>query len=277
MILLKKKSKSLLLPYILWTILTILLYLISQSIPYISSYFQNPDNIIRNWKLIDWFKAFTYHKFSESGNYPLVFQFWFLRDLIILIIISPLIKFICNKIPALVIILVTILSIKNVPIFFINHPSSLFYYVAGYFFATYRISFFNIADRIKIYEYIVLLILCVVFHYCSNGQYSLGFITSVISSLFFLKISYSFISNQRLYTKLEYLSQFSFFLYALHMPFLGTAINKVSQEIIPLHGIMCLLQFIFASLLIIVIGTILSILVSKLFPKLFILLNGGRK
>ena len=61
------------------------------------------------------------------------------------------------------------------------------------------------------------------------------------------------------------------------MPFLGTVINKISQRIIPLHGILCLLQFILASLLTIIIGTVLSILVSKLFPKIFIVLNGGRK
>lgn len=275
-VLLKKRCKSLLIPYILWTFFYIFLFYLVQLIPQISSYFQNPDNIIRNWDFFDWLKAFTYQKFSSSGNYPFVFQFWFIRDLIILIILSPLLKLLMEKIPYVVIILVSIFAITNTPILFIDRASSLFFYVAGYFFATYKVSFFHIADKIKIWEYFILLLLYCLFQFVFQGKYNFGFLGIIISCLFFLKLSYYFVRNDKIYSKLKYLAQYSFFLYAVHTPFIGTAINKITQKVIPLHGIFCLIQFLAASILTLFIGTIIAFIFKKIFPRLFKILSGGR-
>ena len=271
-LLLKKKGKSLLIPYILWTVITIILYLISQTIPQTSVFFQNPINIIRNWRFIDYLKAFTYH----DEVYPLVYQFWFLRDLMILIILSPIIKILCSKFPGTMLIIVSVFAVKGIPIFFTN-STALFFYMAGYFFAKYKISFFKIADKIKLYEYIFLIALTISFDLLFEGRYSFGFLKTIISCLFLLKLSTYFIKDEKVYEKTNYLASYSFFLYAVHTPFLGTAINKISQKVIPLHGILCLVQFLLAAFLTISIGTLLGICLNKLFPRLFKILNGGRK
>lgn len=270
-VLLKKRSKSLLIPYILWTVITIILYYIAQSIPQTESYFKNPINIIRDWGVLEYLKAFTYH----NKNFPLVFQFWFCRDLMILIILSPLIKSLCTKFPGIMIILSSVFAVKEIPIFFTN-SSSLFFYVAGYYFATYKISFFRLSDRIKLYEYIIVIIISLFFDFSFNSKYSFGFLRIIISSMFILKVSNYFILNQKIYEILEYFSGYSFFLYAVHMPFLGMVINKLSQKYIPLHGFLCLIQFLIAALLILLVGTLFGIMLNKFFPKIFKILNGGR-
>ena len=86
-----------------------------------------------------------------------------------------------------------------------------------------------------------------------------------------------FCKEPKIYNILEYLAGYSFFLYAIHTPFLGTSINKISQKIIPLHGILCLVQFLLVAFLTIVLGTMTGILLNKICPKLFRVLNGGRK
>ncbi|AEB13629.1 acyltransferase family protein [Treponema succinifaciens] len=270
--LLKKRSKSLLLPYILWTVITVILYFIAQSIPQTAPYFQNPINIVRAWKGFDWIKIFTYH----NDIYPLVYQFWFLRDLMILIILSPILKYLCKKFAGGMLVFVSVFAIKGIPIFCVN-TGALFFYIAGYYFAAYKISFFKIADKMKIYEYITLLALTIPFDLMFESKYNFGFIKTLISCLFFLKLSSSFIKHQNLYGKLKYLAGYSFFLYAVHTPLLGTSINKISQQIIPLHGILCLVQFLLASFLTIVFGTIFGILLNKICSPAFRLLNGGRK
>lgn len=136
---------------------------------------------------------------------------------------------------------------------------------------------FKIADKMKNYEYITLLALTIPFDLMFENKYNFGFIKTLISCLFFLKLSSSFIKHQNLYGKLKYLAGYSFFLYAVHTPFLGTSINKISQKIIPLHGILCLVQFLLASFLTIVFGTIFGILLNKICSPAFSLLNGGRK
>ena len=272
LVLLKKKGKSLLIPYILWTVITIILYLISQAIPQTSGFFQNPINIIRNWSFVDYLKAFTYH----NRVYPLVYQFWFLRDLMILIILSPIIKFLCSKFPGTMLIIASVFAIKGIPVFFTN-STALFFYMAGYYFATYQISFFKIADKIKIPEYIFIIVLTIPFDLLFKGKYNFGFLKTIISCLFLLKLSGYFIKNQHFYEKTKKLAGYSFFLYAVHTPFLGTSINKISQRIIPLHGILCLVQFLLAAFLTIVFGTLFGILLNKVSPPLFRFLNGGRK
>ena len=113
--LLKKRSKSLLLPYILWTVITVILYFIAQSIPQTAPYFQNPINTVRNWKGVDWIKIFTYHNLNSGLKTPLVYQFWFIRDLIILIILSPVLKFLCEKFAGGMLVLVSVLALKGIP------------------------------------------------------------------------------------------------------------------------------------------------------------------
>ncbi|MGP1587733.1 MAG: acyltransferase family protein [Treponemataceae bacterium] len=276
-ILLKKRSKSVFLPYIIWTCITIILYFIAQLIPETAPFFQNPTNIVKNWKGIDWLKVFTYNNLSSDLKAPFVYQFWFLRELMIFIILSPILKFLCDKFSALIVVLVSVAALKGIPLFFTVSPSALFFYLAGYYCAKYKIDFFKISDKIKIYEYLFLFILVVTFNIIYGGKYDFGSISTIISCLFFLKLSSYFIRNDKIYSTLNYLSGYSFFLYAIHTPFLGTAINKITQRIIPLHGIFCLIQFLLAAFLTILIGTLAGIVLKKICFPLFCLLNGGRK
>lgn len=276
-VLLKKRFSSIFLPYVVWTLITILLYFFAQSIPQTASFFQNPVYIIKNWRPADFLKAFAYQKIEVGTKSPFVYQFWFLRDLMIFILLSPVLKFLCRKFPALIFFFAFVALLKNIPIFFTVSSAAFFYYVAGFFCAEYKIDFFSIADKIKFSEFAVLIFLGVFFDLNFGGKFSFGALNTFVSCLFFLKLSKIFVSRENLYKKLETLSGFSFFLYAIHAPFLGTAVNKISCRIIPLRGIFCLVQFFAASVLTVTAGTFAGFVLKKICPKFFSLLNGGRK
>lgn len=131
--LLKKRSRSLFFPYVIWTCITVILFFIAQSIPQTAPYFQNPINIVRNWNGIDWFKIFTYHELDGGLNTPLVYQFWFLRELIIFIILSPIIRFLCEKIPAIIIIFSIFAAWNGTPLYFTVSSGAFFFYIMGFF------------------------------------------------------------------------------------------------------------------------------------------------
>jgi peptidoglycan/LPS O-acetylase OafA/YrhL len=166
--------------------------------------------------------------------------------------------------------------LKGIPVFFTVSSSALFFYLAGFYFAKYQINFFDIADKIKYFEFGILLILSVILDIFFDGKYGLGSIETIISCLLLLKISKLFIQNEKFYSWLKYLSGYSFFLYAIHAPFISSSINKISQKIIPLHGILCLVQFLIAAILTIILGMLIGIICKKVCPKLFEILNGGR-
>lgn len=265
--LLKKKSKSLLLPYCIWTIICVLAYYFGQAIPMLRTFFQNDINIVSNWKFHNWFAIFWNH----MKGYPLVVQFWFVRDLMVLVILTPIIKYCIKKIPILTVICIVFCFIKELPLGF---GTAAFFYIIGAVFAEYKIDFFNIADKLKWMELIPLLFVLSLFEMKQINTFGIGII---ISCLFCLKLSMILIKNEKLFANLNYLSGFSFFLYAIHMPFLVTSISKISWKIIPMHGIGCLIQFIIPVVLTIIIGTSIGILLKKVCPPLFVVLNGGRR
>lgn len=275
-VLLKKKAKSLFLPYVIWTVITVFLFFVAQSIPQSAPFFQDPNNIVKNWKLINWIKIFICHNMETPLKTPLVYQFWFLRELMIFTILSPILKFLCKKLPGLILFFVTICMLKGIPVFITVSSVALFYYLAGFYCAECKIDFFKMADKVKFSEYLVLIALSVVFSLAFDEKYSFDSITTFISCMFFLKCSFYFAKNAKVYSVLKYLADFSFWLYAIHAPFISAVINKISQRIIPLHGILCLVQFFLAAFLTIATGLALGIALKKIFPKVFSLLTGGR-
>ena len=271
--LLKKRAKSLLVPYIAWTLLNVLFYFIAQSIPQLSSFFQNENNIVKNWNFVDWLNLFWIHDVGNGHQMPLVFQFWFVRDLIVLIVFSPLLRFIAKKAPFLTLVAITLCYLNPVPMGF---GTAIFFYMAGFFFAEYGISFFKLADKIRYGEYAILLLLSAFVSVKNPECVKLHSLGTIFSCLFFLKLSLSIIKNEKLFSLSKYLAGFSFFLYAIHTPFLGTSLNKISYRLIPLHGFGCLVQFIVPSLLCVAIGTAGGIALKKLCPPLYKVFNGSR-
>jgi hypothetical protein len=88
-------------------------------------------------------------------------------------------------------------------------------------------------------------------------------------------LTHYFINNGKLYKKLAWLEKYAFFVYAIH----GIALiimQKLSVKIMPMHDGWILLQYFSVTIIGIVIFVLLGVLVSKLFPKLFTILTGGR-
>ncbi len=79
----QKRFYTLLIPYLFWAFLYVLIIFILQTTPILQSYFNS--ELIKNLS----FSELLYHTWIEPKNYPL----WFLRDLIFLVLISPLLNF----------------------------------------------------------------------------------------------------------------------------------------------------------------------------------------
>lgn len=272
-VLLKKRARTLLVPYMAWTLLTVLLYFAAQSIPQTAQFFANPINIVRNWRGLDWLKIFTYHNLDEGLRYPLVYQFWFLRDLMIFIVLSPLLRLVLVRFPAAFLALCAA-YLCGLPVFITPSTGALFFYCAGLLAAEKDVDFFALSDRLRFGEYLALIAFVELVSAFSSAP--IGALKTALYCLFWLKVSRFIIQSGRAYAVAERLSGYSFFLYAVHTPFLGTSINKLSWQLIPLHGLGCLAQFVAAGLLTILLGTVGGIVLKRICPRAFALLSGGR-
>ena len=97
----------------------------------------------------------------------------------------------------------------------------------------------------------------------------------IVGILFFIKLSYFFITNEKIYKKLSWLEQYAFWLYATHMIVIAAMI-KLSIKIMPMHGGWLLVHYFFVTTLCIILLTGAGIVFRRLFPKIFAVLTGGR-
>lgn len=80
---LKKRIRTLLVPYLFWNIVVFLLFLLTQT--FLSSMTSGRNKLISDYHWLDWLNLFWNHR----EGMPVCYQFWFIRDLIFVILCSP--------------------------------------------------------------------------------------------------------------------------------------------------------------------------------------------
>ncbi len=284
-VILKKKFTSLAVPYFAWLLIMMLIHILPKLTMNIimPSRVSDPSYIpiISTWTLSDWIIGFFGYSIDPSKGpflfVPYIMSFWFIRDLLILTLISPFLKFLVRKSPFFV------FCVISVNYFFTNwnygiiFNTSLYYYMIGIYLAQYRnINVFAIADRIKWYE--VLPAFMVVWYFeMTNSTNAIHVLTTLTSIVIFLKFSKHLIVNEKFYSFLAWISRYLFFVYALHDPFLIKHLSKVYHVIVRYD---CLatqyLQYFSVSTATFTIAILIAVLIRKINLKAFEILNGGR-
>ena len=283
-VLLKKRTKSLLLPYVLW-ISIYLIYrifgklLIAKIQP---SLLVNPDKTVLTWGIKKWISFIVgygqYFGFFENNHPAAAAQFWFVRDLMILVVLSNIIIKLIKKFTIGFFIMIAILYFSGQPVYFVS-TSALFYYSLGLYWGIYNLKLFELVDRIRWIEVLILFIIGSIMSNTSfvDNSFMSG-ISTMTSCLLFLKISGSIIKSEKIFSIASYFSGYSFFLYAIHMPALLYILQRLWITLFPMkNGFFCLFEYFGVTILIIITGTAIGIILKKICLPLFALLNGGRK
>ena len=283
-VLIKKKSRSLVIPYFLW----IFIYFVypvglKMIVIKVSPELINHPEIDNgwNWSILDWVhKVFGYSAKEGADKTPgFVYQFWFIRDLVILTVISPVIQFFMKKFPRGFFALVSILFIAPVNVYFV-WTQALFFYTAGLYWGTFDFPLFEKIDRISWNEAFVLFL----FSFFSawtfsdgSGKTAMYWCAVLCACVLFLKLSKVIVQSEKAFGILSYLSAFSFWIYAIHTPVLNEMLKRVWLKFLPMKNpFFCLAEYFGVTVLTVAIGLGLGILLKKIFPKLFALLTGGR-
>jgi len=91
---LKRRFHTLLVPLVFWNALTLLIYAVAQSLPQTKMYFGG-----NRWPPVYSFSFLNYVNalFGITVTYPMSYPFWFIRDLIALVILAPVLHFLLAK------------------------------------------------------------------------------------------------------------------------------------------------------------------------------------
>lgn len=281
-VLIKKKSKSLVVPYFLW-MLIYGFYFVGVKLIVVKiapQFLQNPDSTALSWSFLDWVhKVFGYRTpVGLVGDGPeFAGQFWFVRDLIIFTVLSPILINLIKRFPVALLALFWIFASCSVNAYL---PYVLFYYILGLYLGFYDINFFEKVDKIKWIESIFLFVLLFIVCNFIEITFLLTFLSSCltfVTCVLILKFSLVIVRSEKLFNAAKYLSVFSFWLYAIHMPVLKDLLTRVWLKFLPMKNpFFCLAEYFGVTVLIIATGLALGIALKKIFPKVFSLLTGGR-
>lgn len=283
-VLLKKRAKTLLLPYVLWMSLLFFFYgglklIVAKVAP---QFLGKPEDTFLNWTALDWVHKIFGYKMKPDGSGlegpQFAGQFWFVRDLLILVILSPVIKVLIKKFPIGFFALVLVIFIIPVQVYFVE-TIALFFYLIGLYWGMYDIPIFQMIDKIQWKEILPLFVISVVFTYTIGG----GLYTTadnfvmIFSGVILLKLSAVIVRKEKLYSFCSYLAGFSFFLFAIHSPLLNGYTSKLWIRFFPMKNTFwSLIQYFIPTFLTISIGTGVGIVIKKICPPVFRALNGGR-
>ena len=271
---LKTRFHTLLVPYILWNAILLSLYLVALAagFPQIINY-----KNIANYTLIDYVRLFWDRGSYDNGNFvPLLCPFWYIRNLLIMSLLSPIIYYIIRYVREVFLFLVAAWWFFTYDNAFI--PQTILFFSLGAYFPIHGINPLEFFIRFK-HLFLVLFLLFTISdittHTISRVEFSLqAHRLSLIFNIPVLFIIADFCVQKDLSHKM--LPNAAFIVFAVHYPIVVT-LRKI-----------CAAKFAYASdsihiilyLLCIIISTFLSLLtyriLEKYFPKLKNILSGSR-
>lgn len=273
---LKKRVRTLLIPYLLWNLIAICFSLLILYLKFIILGGDAPD--IAAW----YYKIGGIRAFWDSGNggAPVNYPLWFLRDLMVFVALSPLVFQYVKKTGIVGLIVFYLAYVLNI---WIKIPGlsaeGLFFFTLGAYFATHRIDFVSLFKKYRIAATAIAcpLIILVVLTY--GIQDSLCGYARRLFTLFgaasTIGIVALLLEKQRIKNH-PLLSNSSFLVYAAH----GTIVLPISQfllgMVLPENQTGLIIKYFTAPLITIAVLVMCYYYLSKWIPKTISVLTGGR-
>ena len=270
----KKRIKTVLIPYVLWCVIWFFILYLLQLLPFVKNYFSEP---LHSMTLKD--------KLLNLFVYPVNYPFWFLRELMLLFVLSPLVFLLIKYLKVVYIVVLFILIIvfsKLLSVYDITLLQSMpiFYFSLGAFISLNKI---NIESKLSSFKSFGLLIIWILFNilsfyfdndFKSEDIYirSFNVIKDIVGCLA-VWYMYDFF-NQKEQWKNYSFYQYSFFIFAFHG--IPTAILVKLSQVFKNNEYLTFLAYVSIIILIVMISIFTGNLIKRSMPQFYRLVTGNR-
>jgi surface polysaccharide O-acyltransferase-like enzyme len=266
------RTRSLLIPFLIWNSIVLAIVALAQAIPATQPYFSGAGSLIADYSLFQYVNALLGLK-----GYPIAYHFWFIRDLILLVLLAPVIAVILRFAFLPFFLALYIFWVADLWPIMAPGVVGLFFFSIGAFCAIKGKSLF-VLDRfgaLALLAFIPILLVDTLWH---DAWYNVffhrtGLMVGVVAALYSTRLlaKHTGVTNA-----LVRLGGASFFVYAAHEPFLRI-MRMLSYRFLPLDGpYMILLIYLLLPLLIIAVLLGCHRGLSSLCPRLLSVITGGR-
>lgn len=269
----KKRFHTILLPYLFWSIFGVLFYLTFQSIPMFKGFFTN--ELISDYSNIELLRVIFIK--------PIPYQLWFMRDLMVLVLLSPLFFFCITRSNWLILIPFFIFWFLNFDLLFITSGSLLFFNTGAFLSlkkVNIRKSNWNGNFYILPIIWIFIIFFKILVPYCGDdNSYLVVFLDkiSVLIGVFSIWILYDLWSKKNEISKLKIycLFEFTFFIYVSHEPIL-TIYKKVLYYCLGKTENTSFFIYIIAPILTVFSAVLTGYFLKRYFSKFYFFVTGDR-
>ncbi|MCQ2229162.1 MAG: acyltransferase [Bacteroidales bacterium] len=278
----KKRFFTLVVPYFAWNTLLIVVWMFLPTLIGGIIHHREVGEIMQNLGAINWHQYWDINRWGDNSSGPIDLPFWFLRDLIVISIVSPIIYWTIKSLG------VIIISLLFVAVIFWYWPfdaglriSSLFYFSLGVYLATSKNNIIEIAIRYKnIWRIVACTTLFVKFFlfidYSPNISRFIDIVMVISSLVSIISLLVNRITPGCLSVSKK-LEQYTFFVYAFHYPLLISLHSLISRYISPQPDpCMDVVRYVVIPLIICGISMLTMNMLKKISPVVLSILNGKK-
>ena len=268
----RARFKTLMIPFLFWNLLTLAFFFLTQQIPALHFYFPERDVPIESYSILQWCDAIF-----GIYNSPVSYPFWFIRDLIMLVLFTPGIFFLLETVPTIALALVIGMWVTDFIPYSMPSPTAFTFFYLGAFIAHQKISIFagDRWGRIVLWIYPVVQILDAL---TKNWKYN-GYLHNVCIILGMgaaLTASKMLAANAQLKSRLLWLSGCSFLVFAMHEPLLMLCRRTAYHFINPKSDFTIILLYFLVPAMVIIFSVFVHEWMKNRHPKILSFVTGGR-
>ena len=261
---LKKKVRSMIIPYVIINTFWILFFKCMQSIKLTAPFFSGDAYQING------VNGLIHAYFNQM---PIYYPFWFLRDLIILNIFARTIKIIIDKFPIISLAAIIILEFNVVKIPLLLSNESFCMFALSYYLIKYRVN----VEKIEMIGSLILGVAfsgLIIVRLWMWEDFATRLLFILIGLMFFYVLAGK-IRKVVIGKKILWCAQFTFFIYAFH-EFYEAMLKKVIMMIIPQYGWVQLVEFLLIPFAVTGACVLASTIFKKHMPRVYGIICGSR-
>lgn len=291
---LRKRWHSLVIPYFSWILLFVfwtLMFRVGGILLYgklwtgILDYFQENGCLHMLWDCSVWEERTTWLGIETHNSGPVLLPFWYMRDLIMMVVISPVIYWLIKKLKIIFIILLLAIYVFDIRVSWMSGTftcASLFFSLGAYF----AIKKQDFTDVLWKWKKIICPVAVALMIYQTYTGSAMGDEISkmihpwlvIFQSFAFILLASALCNYPKLYGMNKKLARTSFFIYALH-PFILYNIISIINKVMPMRDTWYVMTFNYLSAPLLCVGICIGIywMSQKLMPGVLGVIVGERR
>lgn len=268
-----KKSKSILLPYMLWNIMAYLLLVVTKGLGVVI-HGRNIHHVVDVVSPLSFLQSVIG---DFSGGFPcspIDAPLWFMRDLFILFLLAPIFVYGIKRMGSFIVFVFLALYIFNVKGIPCLQVQSITFFVLGLYFRLHKIDYLAFFNRYK--GIMGGIALCSFgLRYVLGGQYTLLMPLFIISASVYI-ISVSDVIKTDFADKVIGYKKYSFWIYALHFLLVQKMWGIFYHPLLRNNEVVASIAYIVCPIVVIFLCKIAYDWMEKVAPRILAVLVGGR-